>query len=95
MAILQLGRFALLTRLLGLRAPYHCVKKAKRGDCKRTPKNARSVAHVPIAMARGAAFAEPCYCNPSIKNISRRAATSDRLRDNAMARMCGIELKAL
>jgi hypothetical protein len=28
MAILQLGRFALLTRLLGLRAPCHCVKKA-------------------------------------------------------------------
>jgi len=27
MAILQLGRFALLTRLLGLRAPCHCVKK--------------------------------------------------------------------
>jgi hypothetical protein len=30
MARLQLGRFALLTRLLGLRAPCHCVKKAKR-----------------------------------------------------------------
>ena len=28
MAILQLGRFALLTRLLGLRAPCHSVKKA-------------------------------------------------------------------
>jgi hypothetical protein len=34
----------LLTGLLGLRAPYHCMKKAKRGDCKRTPKNARSIA---------------------------------------------------
>jgi len=41
--------------------------------------------HVPTALAGGAAFAEPCYCNPSIKNTSRSAATSDRLRDNAMA----------
>ncbi len=47
--------------------------------------NARSCRHVPTAMARGAAFAEPCYCNPSKQNISRRAATSDRLRDNARA----------
>jgi hypothetical protein len=35
-------------------------------------------------MAGGAAFAEPCYCNPSIKSTSRSAAASDRLRDNAM-----------
>jgi hypothetical protein len=47
--------------------------------------------HVPTAMARGAAFAEPCYRDPSVKNSSRPAATSDRLSDNA-SRMCGIEL---
>ena len=43
MAILQLGRFGLLTRLLGLRAPCHCVKEAN-VRLQADTKNARSVA---------------------------------------------------
>ena len=93
MAILQLGRFALLTRLLGLRAPCHCVKKAKRGDCKRTPKNARSVAMFPLrwlaARFRGTVLLQPVHQKHSL-----RAATSDRVSDNTMA-VVRIELKAL
>jgi len=52
------------------------VKKAKRGDCKRTPKNARSV-----AMFRQRWLAARLSPNRAIatrpsKNISRRAATT-------------------
>ena len=83
MAILQLGRFALLTRLRAAGAVPLCEEGQTWRLQADTEKRAK-YCHVPTAMARGAPFAEPCYCNPSIKNISRRAA-SDRLRDNAMA----------
>ena len=85
MAILQLGRFALLTRLLRAAGAVPLCEESQTWRLQADTEKRAKRRHVPIAMARGAAFAEPCYCNPSIKNISRRAATSDRLKDNAMA----------
>jgi hypothetical protein len=85
MAILQLGRFALLNPVARAAGAVPLCEESQTWRLQAdTGKRAKS-RHVPTAMARGAAFAEPCYCNPSINNISRKAATSDRLRDNAMA----------